>query len=172
MKRIAYWAMSTLTLVVMLFSYHTSTEAVAAGGSKTAVQQSSSSTDTQTEASQTTTSGTGGDGTSGGTTSGSSGSSSTATSASKTYTGTSVDTRWGPVQVQITVANGKITKSEAIVYPTENPRDQEINSYAVPTLNADAVTKQSSSLDMVSGATYTSNGYIQSLQSAIDEAKL
>lgn len=173
MKRITYWVMSTLTLVVMLFSYHTSTEAVAAGGSNTAVQQTSSSTDTQTTPSQTTTSGSGsGDGTNGATSGSSSSSSATSTSASKTYTGTSVDTRWGPVQVQITVASGKITKSEAVVYPTENPRDQEINSYAVPALNSDAVSKQSSSLDMVSGATYTSTGYIQSLQSALDQANL
>lgn len=83
-----------------------------------------------------------------------------------------MDTRWGPVQVQITVANGKVTKSEAIVYPTENGRDVEINSVAVPTLNDEAVTAQSASIDMVSGATYTSNGYIESLQSALDQANL
>ena len=76
------------------------------------------------------------------------------------------------VTLQITVANGKVTKSEAIVYPTENGRDVEINSVAVPTLNDEAVTAQSASIDMVSGATYTSNGYIESLQSAHDQANL
>ena len=99
-------------------------------------------------------------------------SSGAASSGTKTYTGDSVDTRWGPVQVQVTVTSGKLTKAEAIVYPTENPRDQEINSYAVPTLNQEAVAAGSAKIDMVSGATYTSTGYIQSLQSALDKAGL
>jgi len=83
-----------------------------------------------------------------------------------------VNTRWGVVQVEITVKNGKITKAEAVQYPTENPRDQEINSYAVPQLNSETVDQQSGSIDAVSGATVTSDGYIQSLQSAIDQAHL
>lgn len=87
-----------------------------------------------------------------------------------TVTGDSVDTRWGPVQVQITVTNGKITAAQAVVFPQSNPRDQEINAYAVPTLNQEAIAAGSASIDMVSGATYTSNGYIQSLQSALDKA--
>jgi uncharacterized protein with FMN-binding domain len=81
-----------------------------------------------------------------------------------------VQTRWGTVQVQITVANGKITKAQAIQYPNENPRDQEINAFAVPQLNAEVVSAQSGSIDAISGATVTSDGYIQSLQSAIDKA--
>ena len=76
------------------------------------------------------------------------------------------------MQVRITVTNGKITKAEAIQYPSENPRDQEINAFAVPQLNAEVVAKQSASIDGVSGATVTSGGYIQSLQSAIDQANL
>jgi uncharacterized protein with FMN-binding domain len=76
------------------------------------------------------------------------------------------------VQVQITVTNGKITAAEAVVYPTENGRDVEINSYAVPALNDEAVQAQSASIDMVSGATVTSEGYLSSLQSAIDKANL
>ena len=83
-----------------------------------------------------------------------------------------MDTRWGPVQVQITVKNGKITAAQAVVYPQENPRDQEINSFAVPQLNSEAVQAQSGTIDAVSGATVTSDGYIQSLQSAIDQAHL
>jgi uncharacterized protein with FMN-binding domain len=74
------------------------------------------------------------------------------------------------VQVQITVTNGKITKATAVVYPTENGRDQEINAYAVPTLQQETLSAQSAQIDMVSGATYTSDGYIQSLQSALDQA--
>jgi uncharacterized protein with FMN-binding domain len=71
--------------------------------------------------------------------------------------------------VQITVTNGKITAAQAVVYPQSNPRDQEINAYAVPQLNAEAVASSSAGIDMVSGATYTSQGYISSLQSALDK---
>jgi hypothetical protein len=74
-------------------------------------------------------------------------------------------TRWGAVQVQLTVKDGQITKSEVIQIPWDNPRDQQINSYAVPILNKEVVTSQTASIDMVSGATVTSVGYIQSLQS-------
>jgi uncharacterized protein with FMN-binding domain len=60
----------------------------------------------------------------------------------------------------------------AIQFPNGNGRDQEINAYAVPQLNAEVVKAQSASIDAVSGATVTSDGYIQSLQSAIDQAHL
>jgi uncharacterized protein with FMN-binding domain len=83
-----------------------------------------------------------------------------------------VETRWGTVQVQITVKDGKITAAEAVQYPNENPKDQQINAYAVPQLNSEAVAAQSASIDAVSGATVTSDGYIESLQSAIDAAHL
>ena len=67
---------------------------------------------------------------------------------------------------------GKITASEAVVYPTGNGRDYEINSYALPVLNQEVVQAQGVNIDMVSGATVTSDGYVRSLQSAIDEAHL
>ncbi|MFI9830117.1 FMN-binding protein [Streptomyces sp. NPDC051913] len=86
----------------------------------------------------------------------------------KTVTGDSVDTRWGPVQVRITVTNGKLTEVTAVEYPQDNPRDQQINSYAIPTLRTEALQAQSADIDTVSGATYTSDGYRQSLQSALD----
>ncbi|MGV1008525.1 MAG: FMN-binding protein [Dermatophilaceae bacterium] len=76
------------------------------------------------------------------------------------------------MQVQITVANGKITAAKAIQYPTSNQRDQQINAYAISILNQEAVGQQSADIDMVSGATVTSQGYLQSLQSAIDQAHL
>jgi uncharacterized protein with FMN-binding domain len=100
----------------------------------------------------------------------SSSSSSSANSGTKTITGDSIDTRWGPVQVKITVTNGKITAADAVVYPLNNPRDQQINAYAVPTLNQEAVQAGNANIQMVSGATYTSEGYIQSLQSALNKA--
>jgi uncharacterized protein with FMN-binding domain len=144
MRRITLWALSTLTTLVLLFSYHTST-----AGSGTAL---GAGTSVQAPA----VAGSG------------SGSSSTA----KTYDGDTVQTRWGPVQVRITVQDGKITASEAIVYPDGNHEDQEINSFALPVLNQEAVQQQSADIDMVSGATVTSQGYLSSLQSAIDQANL
>ncbi|WP_329416739.1 FMN-binding protein [Streptomyces sp. NBC_00704] len=94
----------------------------------------------------------------------------TDTGTRTTITGDSVQTRWGPVQVRITLGNGKLTDVTAVAYPTDNPRDQEINSYAVPRLRAEALQAQSADIDTVSGATYTSDGYRQSLQSALDSA--
>jgi uncharacterized protein with FMN-binding domain len=81
-------------------------------------------------------------------------------SGTKTVTGESADTRWGPVQVKITVA---------VDYPQNNPRDMEINSWAIPQLQEETITANSANIDMLSGATYTSQGYVQSLQSALDK---
>ncbi|MFJ8783241.1 MULTISPECIES: FMN-binding protein [unclassified Streptomyces] len=93
-----------------------------------------------------------------------------AATGTKTVTGDTVQTRWGPVQVRITVKDGKLTEVTAVTYPTDNPRDQEINSYALPRLRTEALQAQSAEIDTVSGATYTSDGYRQSLQSALDSA--
>lgn len=94
-----------------------------------------------------------------------------AVTGTRTVTGDSVQTRWGPVQVRITLKSGKLTEVTAVVYPTENPRDQEINSFALPRLRSEALQAQSADIDTVSGATYTSDGYRQSLQSALDSAR-
>ena len=189
MRRITLWALSTLTTLVLLFSYHTSTSGsgttLAAGSSVQAPAAAGSGSGTSgsgtsgsgTSGSGTTESGTTGSGTTGSDTTGSdtTGSGTTGsgtTGASTTYTGDSVDTRWGPVQVRITVVDGKITASEAIVYPSGNHEDEQINSFALPVLNQEAVAQQSANIDMVSGATVTSEGYLSSLQSAIDQAHL
>jgi uncharacterized protein with FMN-binding domain len=74
--------------------------------------------------------------------------------------------------VKITVKNKKITNIEVVEYPSDNPKDQQINSYALPVLNQEAISAQSAQIDSVSGATYTSDGYVSSLQSAIDQAGL
>ena len=87
-------------------------------------------------------------------------------------TGAAADTRYGPVQVQITVTDGKVTSVKAVEYPREDPRDAEINSYAIPQLNQEATSAKSAQIDTVSGATYTSEGYIESLQSALNQAGL
>lgn len=91
---------------------------------------------------------------------------------SGTYSGASVATRWGNVQVEITVENGVLVDATAVDYPWENRKDQEINSYAIPVLEAATVQTGSASIDAVSGATVTSLGYIESLQSALDQAGL
>ncbi len=88
----------------------------------------------------------------------------------KTYAGSVAQTPYGPVQVQITVAAGAVTKSEAIQLPSGSSRDDQIKANAVPVLNSEAVAAGSAKIAMVSGATYTSNAYTQSLQSALDQA--
>ncbi|MER6210736.1 FMN-binding protein [Streptomyces sp. NPDC001073] len=100
---------------------------------------------------------------------GSGGSTATGT---RTVTGETAQTRWGPVQVKITLTNGRITDVSAVQSPSDNPRDQEINSYALPELRREVLAAQSAKIDTVSGATYTSDGYRQSLQSALDSAGL
>ncbi|MFH8801608.1 FMN-binding protein [Streptomyces sp. NPDC017936] len=92
-----------------------------------------------------------------------------AAAASGAFTGDAADTQYGAVQVRITVANGKITQAEAVQRPKGGQSDQ-INAGAVPKLNAAVVAAQSASIDAVSGATYTSEGYKKSVQSAIDKA--
>jgi len=99
-----------------------------------------------------------------------SGGSSSATT--RTVDGDAVQTRYGPVQLRITLTGGKITAVTAIQLPQDNPRDSEISGFAVPQLTQEALTAQSARIDTVSGATYTSDGYVQSLQSAIDNAGL
>lgn len=94
------------------------------------------------------------------------------TTGAGTYTGTAADTVFGPVQVRITVAGGKVTGVAAIDYPMNSARDAEINSYAIPALNSEATAAGSARIDMISGATYTSQGYLASLQSALDKAGL
>lgn len=113
-----------------------------------------------------------------GTGSSSSGSSSTGSSSTgsgsatstRTVTGDAADTRYGPVQVRVTLSGTDITAVDVIDYPSQDPRDQQINAYALPVLVQESVDADSAQIDMVSGATYTSEGYLQSLQSALDKA--
>lgn len=93
----------------------------------------------------------------------------------RTLVGETVDTEQGPVQVQVTItgtaATGiTITDITVLQYPSGGGRDQEINSAALPQLVEQALAVQGSGIQMVSGATYTSTGFIQSLQSALDQA--
>jgi len=88
------------------------------------------------------------------------------------FQGSVAQTRWGPVQVSITVANGKIVGVSVPTYPNGNGRDREINAYALPMLTKATLAAQSADIDTISGATVTSDGYKESLQSALDTAHL
>ncbi|OIK08032.1 FMN-binding protein [Streptomyces monashensis] len=90
--------------------------------------------------------------------------------AGGTVTGDATQTQYGTVQVRLTVAGGKIAKAEAVQAPKGGLSDQK-TAMAVPKLNQEAVAAQSAQIDAVSGATYTSNGYKKSLQSALDRMK-
>ena len=159
MKRITFWLLSTLSVVVLLFGYDASNATTTAGAPTSIVSGSTGSAGTSS-------------GTSGGGTSIGSSSSSSSSSGTKTVTGSVASTQWGPVQVELTVSGGKITKVSVLQYPSGNPKDEEINDYALPILVQETTDQQSAGIDMVSGATVTSTGYIQSLQSAIDQAGL
>ena len=99
------------------------------------------------------------------------GTASTAVAAgSTTLAGAAAQTRWGPVQVAVVLdADGRITQVQVLQQPDSNHRDLEIGAYALPRLQAQALELQSADVDVVSGATYTSEGYAQSLQSALDQ---
>jgi uncharacterized protein with FMN-binding domain len=94
------------------------------------------------------------------------------TASGSTFQGSVAATRWGDVQVSITVADGRITAVNVPVYPNSNGRDQQINARALPILTQETITAQSADIDTVSGATVTSDGYIESLQAALDAAHL
>lgn len=94
----------------------------------------------------------------------------TATGAVQVVTGAAASTRFGPVQVQLEIRGDTIVSATAVTYPQSNRRDIQINSYAVPILESEAIEAQNADIDTVSGATYTSVGYRQSLQAALDAA--
>ena len=153
MRRITLWLFSTVAALVLLFSYRTSTNS---GGTATTTAVAAAPAPT----------GTSDTGSSSGDSTGS------GTSSGKTYTGSVAQTRWGPVQVTITVSGGKITDVAVPTYPNGNHRDEEINAFALPVLTQETMSAQSADIDTVSGATVTSDGYKESLQSALDAAHL
>jgi uncharacterized protein with FMN-binding domain len=154
MRKITMWLLSTVAAVILLFSYRTSTHSGVDSAAAPATEPSSTTAPTN------------------GASTSPSAANSSSTSGTKTYTGSTASTRWGDVQVSITVTNGKITNVQVPVYPNNNGRDQEINSYALPILTQETLTAQNANIDTVSGATVTSDGYLQSLQSALDAAHL
>ena len=141
-RRIVLWVMSTVTVLVLLLGYRTSTSGPAAVGDASVVAATAEAGADASVA----------DGT--------------------VVTGPAMDTRWGPVQVRVTVSGGRITDVEVVEYPTENGKDRQINARALPVLVQETLDAQSADVDMVSGATVTSEGYLGSLQAALDEAGL
>ncbi len=87
-----------------------------------------------------------------------------------TVNGQTAQTEQGPVQVQVTISGGKITQVTALQKPGGDQRHDEISAFSIPKLRAQALAAQSAAIDGVSGATATSGGYKQSLQSALDAA--
>ena len=168
MRRIVIAFASTVTGLVLLFAYPTSLNrstavaATASAGEGSSVTEESSGSTADDGAS-----GAGAD--DGATSSGESG---TTSGVSGTFTGDSVQTRYGAVQVEIVVTDGVVTSADAVSYPSRDRESQQINSWAVPALNDEVVSAQSASISMISGATVTSVGYLTSLQSAFDAAGL
>lgn len=163
MRRILLAFMSTLAAVVVLFGYRTSTSnpprvatTTIAGGS-TGVDRGTATTLAAPPSGSPQTS--------------PNGTRTTATNPN-TVIGQAAQTRYGPVQVQITVTGGKIKRVDLLQVPSTTPRDDVINNFAVPKLKHKTLQAQSAQIDSVSGATETSTGYINSLQSALDQAGL
>ena len=162
MRRISFALMSTLAAVIMMFGYRTSTPnptsvatatVAAAGSAGTTTAGSTTPAAPTPTATASSTPGTG-------------------TAAASTVTGQVVQTRWGPVQVQLTVGSGKVTAVTVLQQPTGNGKDVQINNAALPVLKQETIKAQNAQIDTVSGATVTSDGYITSLQSALDLAGL
>jgi uncharacterized protein with FMN-binding domain len=95
---------------------------------------------------------------------------STGTLKSGTFPGQAVDTRYGPVQVGVTVSGGRISGVDFLAMPNDRPRSQFITQQAEPLLRQEVLQAQSANIDLLSGATYTSEGFAQSLQSALSQA--
>ena len=83
--------------------------------------------------------------------------------------GSTVNTRYGPVQVSVTIENGKLTAVTALQLPSGG-RSGEISNEVEPILSSQALSAQSANIDGVSGATFTSSAYAKSLQAALDAA--
>jgi uncharacterized protein with FMN-binding domain len=92
------------------------------------------------------------------------------TETSRTITGDTIDTQYGPVQVSVSLTGSHINDVNALRLPQATSHDVEIDNFAVPRLRQEALDAQSAQIDSVSGATFTSDGYIRSLQSALDKA--
>jgi uncharacterized protein with FMN-binding domain len=87
-----------------------------------------------------------------------------------TYTGQDFQNQFGDTQVKVTISGGRITAVQALQLPYDRQRSAEISQYAAPQLHDEVLQAQSAQIDSLSGATYTSDSYAQSVQSALDQA--
>lgn len=158
MRRAVVTASATAAGIILLLSLKPHAESSAAAGSSKVISSGDSGSDSSSSSSQSSPLS-------------SPSSSAAANGSTRTVTGDAIDTRFGPVQVRITLSGKKITKVDVLQYPSEGARDMEISSAALPELNQEAIAAQSAQIDAVSGATFTSDGYTRSLQSALDKAK-
>ena len=167
MRRIALWSAATVAAVGLLLGYHTSTEGVPRSRSTATAGIVSSSTSAAPTPGPTdhASSRTGAPRTAGHRTA------AVAKAATVVVNGAAAPTPYGDVQVQLTVVAGKVVKAVAIAY-SQGGRDGEINAQAIPVLQAETVKAGGARIDSVSGATFTSQGYRTSLQSALDAAGL
>lgn len=93
------------------------------------------------------------------------------TGSSRTIDGPVINNKWGPVQVEVVLDGSHIVDVKAPQYPTHARRSQQINDQALPILHQQVIQAQSAQIDGVGGATYTTDGYMQSLQAALDKAR-
>ena len=89
-----------------------------------------------------------------------------------TFKGDTSQTRWGPVQVEITLTNGKITDVTTLQYPNGDRKSLNISNRVIPWLQEETLQVQSANISGISGATYTSTGFQSSLASALQKAGL
>jgi len=163
MRRVVLALLATAIGLVLLLSYKAHTP-VPVGSALTSPDSGSSPQTTPTAGTGT---GTG--------TGGSSGSTTTTTTTSGkvqngTFVGDPITSQFSTIQVQVTVSGGKITDITVVQDADNEQHSAEVDAFAIPTLKSEALSAQSANIDSVSGATYTSQSYTQSLQSALDKA--
>ncbi len=95
----------------------------------------------------------------------------TAATVTRTFNGPVVTTDYGDVQVRVTMRGTQLVDVQALQLPFDRSRSQQISAEAAPMLRSEALRAQSANINAISGASYTSGGYIQSLQGAIDRAR-
>ncbi|MEU5789644.1 FMN-binding protein [Micromonospora purpureochromogenes] len=156
MRKITMWFLATIAVVVLLFSYRTSTgpDSSPSGGGTVGTSAPGVVTGSGAPADP-----------------GRSRGSVERSGSTTVADGPVVQTKRGRVQVQAHISGGRITDITPLAVPNVNNRDREINKRAVPQLRAEALAAQSAQIDVVSGATATSEGYTKSLQAALDSAQ-
>lgn len=91
--------------------------------------------------------------------------------ASRTITGPVIPTRYGDVQLRVTLTHGHISDITPLQLPVDRQRSAYISSVAAPILRDEALQAQSAQIDLLSGATYTSEAYAESIQAVLDQAR-